>query len=140
MPSQALEEFSGRVTLRMSKSLHASVSKLAEREGVSLNSWIVESVSARAGAGFSRWAVERASQTATAREFNMIFRKGVRLNPWMVEAMSAHESASSTALTVTHKTFWKNFKSDSVVNQVINLPGTSTQMSTVNPENSIPMQ
>lgn len=58
IPSQALSEFSGRVTLRMSKSLHASVSKMADHEGVSLNSWIVEAISARVGAGVSGSALE----------------------------------------------------------------------------------
>jgi predicted HicB family RNase H-like nuclease len=41
------EEFSGRVTLRMSKSLHRDVHERAERDGVSLNQWIVEAVSIR---------------------------------------------------------------------------------------------
>lgn len=75
MPSQALEEFSGRVTLRMSKSLHASVSKLADREGVSLNSWIVEAIAARAGAGVSVSAVESAYRAETGRAFKMVFTK-----------------------------------------------------------------
>ena len=41
------EEYSGRVTLRMSKSLHATVSRQAEENGVSLNSWIVEAIAAK---------------------------------------------------------------------------------------------
>jgi predicted HicB family RNase H-like nuclease len=73
MPSQALDEFSGRVTLRMSKSLHASVSKLADREGVSLNSWIVEAISARAGAGVSISAVESAYRAETVPTFKVVF-------------------------------------------------------------------
>jgi len=73
MPSQALEEFSGRVTLRMSKSLHASVSKLADREGVSLNSWIVEAISVRTGAGVSVSAVESAYRAETVRAFKVVF-------------------------------------------------------------------
>lgn len=77
MPSQALEEFSGRVTLRMSKSLHASVSKLADREAVSLNSWIVEAISARAGAGVSILAVENAYRAETVRAFKVVFSKAL---------------------------------------------------------------
>lgn len=51
MPSQAMVEFSGRVTLRMAKSLHSCASRLADQDGVSLNSWIVEAVAARVGGG-----------------------------------------------------------------------------------------
>jgi predicted HicB family RNase H-like nuclease len=43
----AEESFSGRVTLRMSKSLHRSVHEKALRDGVSLNQWIVEAVGCR---------------------------------------------------------------------------------------------
>jgi predicted RNase H-like HicB family nuclease len=57
-PSQALEVFSGRVTLRMSKGLHASVSRQADRDGVSLNAWIVETLAARAGAGALSYAID----------------------------------------------------------------------------------
>jgi predicted HicB family RNase H-like nuclease len=65
IPSKALNEFSGRVTLRMSKSLHARVSMLADQEVVSLNSWIVEAISARAGAGFSASEHDSANQFST---------------------------------------------------------------------------
>ena len=40
-------DFSGRVTLRMSKSLHQCVHALAARDGVSLNQWIVEAIGCR---------------------------------------------------------------------------------------------
>lgn len=40
-------EYSGRVTFRMSKSLHRDVSLRAELDGVSLNQWIVEAVAAK---------------------------------------------------------------------------------------------
>lgn len=40
-------EFSGRITLRMSKSMHAAVHRRASVDGVSLNQWIVESVACR---------------------------------------------------------------------------------------------
>lgn len=95
MPSQALEEFSGRVTLRMSKSLHASVSKLADREGVSLNSWIVEAISGRAGAGVSIVAVENAYRAESVRAFRVVFSKALgalaqattwtKLTPYVLE-------------------------------------------------------
>ena len=41
------DEFSGRVTLRMSKSLHRTIHEKAQRDGVSLNQWIVEAVGCR---------------------------------------------------------------------------------------------
>jgi predicted HicB family RNase H-like nuclease len=102
MPSQALEEFSGRVTLRMSKSLHARVSKLADREGVSLNSWIVEAISARASAGFSAWAVEHASRAETYRAFNAVFQKSERFSGWVVGTISTHASTSTSALAIAY--------------------------------------
>lgn len=50
LPSRTLIEHSGRVTLRMSKTLHIAASNLAERDGTSLNSWISEAIAARVGA------------------------------------------------------------------------------------------
>lgn len=41
------DEFSGRVTLRMSKSLHRCVHQKAIGDGVSLNQWIVEAIACR---------------------------------------------------------------------------------------------
>ena len=41
------ESFSGRVTLRMSRSLHRCAHEKAQRDGVSLNQWIVEAVGCR---------------------------------------------------------------------------------------------
>jgi predicted RNase H-like HicB family nuclease len=51
MPSHAVSEHSGRVTLRMAKTLHASATKLAALDGISLNSWIVEAIAFRVGRG-----------------------------------------------------------------------------------------
>ena len=73
LPSQALTEYSGRITLRMSKSIHASVSKLADREGVSLNSWIVEAISERVGASVSATATANTYSWETVRAFNIVF-------------------------------------------------------------------
>lgn len=41
------EHFSGRITLRMSKSLHRCAHERALRDAVSLNQWIVEAVACR---------------------------------------------------------------------------------------------
>ena len=46
-PIQENFDFSGRVTLRMSKSLHQCVHAMAARDGVSLNQWIVEAIGCR---------------------------------------------------------------------------------------------
>jgi predicted HicB family RNase H-like nuclease len=122
MPSQTLEEFSGRVTLRMSKSLHASVSKLADREGVSLNSWIVEAISARAGAGVSVSAFENAYRAETVRAFKIVSSKapGARLQP-----------TTWTSLTPSVLTG----------DQISGLKGVSAQqMSTAEPSNPMFMQ
>lgn len=40
---------SGRVTLRMSRSMHADIARCAEEDGVSLNQWIIEALSQRRG-------------------------------------------------------------------------------------------
>jgi len=48
-PMVVPEDYSGRVTLRVPKSLHASLSKRAEMEGVSLNQLMVSVLSAYRG-------------------------------------------------------------------------------------------
>lgn len=48
-PESPATEFSGRVTLRMSKTLHASVHRRAASDGVSLNQWICEASAERVG-------------------------------------------------------------------------------------------
>lgn len=45
LPSQA-HDYSGRFNVRIPKSLHKSLAETAEREGVSLNQWIVSLLSA----------------------------------------------------------------------------------------------
>jgi predicted HicB family RNase H-like nuclease len=49
LPQPEAEEtdFSGRITLRMSRSLHATVHRRASRDDVSLNQWIVEAIACR---------------------------------------------------------------------------------------------
>jgi predicted HicB family RNase H-like nuclease len=55
LPPPEIEEteFSGRVTLRMSKSLHAAVHRRASLDDVSLNQWIVEAVACRVNGSFT---------------------------------------------------------------------------------------
>jgi predicted RNase H-like HicB family nuclease len=63
-------EFSGRVTLRMARSLHGCASKLADRDGVSLNSWIVEAIAARVGGGMVASAAPRVFVVGSTRSVN----------------------------------------------------------------------
>jgi len=44
-PPRATASHSGKVALRMPKSLHAQAARAAERDGVSLNQWIVSAIS-----------------------------------------------------------------------------------------------
>ena len=46
-PEQEISDFSGRITFRMSKSLHQCVHASAARDGISLNQWILEAVAYR---------------------------------------------------------------------------------------------
>jgi predicted HicB family RNase H-like nuclease len=48
-PIEDEDDFSGRVTLRMSKTMHRAVAQRAEREGVSLNSYLVECIAVQSG-------------------------------------------------------------------------------------------
>lgn len=48
-PVQVIEEYSGRVTLRLPKSLHRSLAVRAEKEDVSLNSYMTNILSSHEG-------------------------------------------------------------------------------------------
>lgn len=50
-PFSSIEKssFSGRITLRMSRSMHAEIAHCADQDGISLNQWIVEAVAQRRG-------------------------------------------------------------------------------------------
>lgn len=51
------DDFSGRVTMRMSRSLHRAVHTRAQSDSVSLNQWIVECVASRVGGAASHKSV-----------------------------------------------------------------------------------
>ena len=66
------EQYSGRLSLRMTASLHASLVDAAQREGVSLNSYIVTAVAERHGASVAiRRAEDRFSTIQTAIETSL---------------------------------------------------------------------
>lgn len=43
-------EFSGRLNLRMASSIHREVTRLAARDGVSINQWLLDAIAERIGA------------------------------------------------------------------------------------------
>ena len=65
-PTVVTDDFSGRITLRIAKTLHRDVSILAEQEGVSLNHFLSDMVAtcvgAAQGAHFSAVSARAASQ------------------------------------------------------------------------------
>lgn len=71
-PSPA-DEFSGRVTLRLPKSLHAKVSKIAAKEDVSVNQYLVTAIATYVGEidGISKVVSEAALHIAK------VFRSGL---------------------------------------------------------------
>lgn len=77
--SRAIEEYSGRITLRMAKSLHASASRLADMDSVSLNSWIVEAVAARVGLDVSRASDSKPHFVETRTVSGDLFTRAIRV-------------------------------------------------------------
>lgn len=61
------DEFSGRVTLRLPKSLHAKVSRIAAQEDVSVNQYLVTAISTYVGEsdGISKVVTEAANYLAS---------------------------------------------------------------------------
>lgn len=66
-------QYSGRVALRLPKSLHRNAAQLAEREGISLNQFLVSTIAERVGSGnlyerltekLAQRSVQVATQTA----------------------------------------------------------------------------
>jgi predicted RNase H-like HicB family nuclease len=82
MPSRAIVEFSGRVTLRMTPSLHACASRFAEQEGVSLNSWVVEAIATRVGVGIAAsTSISRNAYRAEKVQIFLVPHSGVVFMP-----------------------------------------------------------
>lgn len=53
-PKAPMDEYSGRVTLRLPKNLHRAVTIEAERQDVSLNQYLVSALGFHCGTGFGR--------------------------------------------------------------------------------------
>lgn len=77
LPEIEETEFSGRVTLRMSKSLHAAVHRRASVDCVSLNQWIVEAIACRIDGSIPLNSIYIASRARNDQSGNI----GLRLQP-----------------------------------------------------------
>jgi predicted RNase H-like HicB family nuclease len=106
MPEQlsiAENEFSGRVTLRLPKSLHAQVDRLAVNDGVSLNQYLVAAIASHAG---------QVSGTLTATNaINMALDRVLKHSFLLVEnafevlsKTGSHEKARQLSSGTTYRT------------------------------------
>lgn len=98
-PIEEETEFSGRVTLRMPRGLHRQISTQADREGISLNQYLVSVLgyAAAAGSSFFR-AYETASTSnyvaiATDRTVETVGKNVVRSLKWLVSRHIVSEQA-----------------------------------------------
>lgn len=95
LPQVVPEEFSGRVTFRMPRSLHARVDARAQLEGVSINTWLVAAAENYLGA---------TGQVTTGMPKTLVLEGGiagigVRINT------ASFASGSETAVAVIKKAF-----------------------------------
>lgn len=74
LPEVEEANFSGRVTLRMSKSLHAAVHRKASVDCVSLNQWIVEAIACRIDGAVPLNSIYIASQARQDQSGNIRIR------------------------------------------------------------------
>jgi predicted HicB family RNase H-like nuclease len=71
-PSEVEEEFSGRVTLRLTKTIHRHAALAAEREGVSLNHFISTVVATYVGALFGGYSLKAPTFVTTDAAFDQV--------------------------------------------------------------------
>ncbi|HEX6680925.1 MAG TPA: type II toxin-antitoxin system HicB family antitoxin [Gaiellaceae bacterium] len=62
-----VDEHSGRLLLRMPRTLHAELTRLAEREGVSLNQFITDALASAVG-----WRLARSGRRAATGSLNQV--------------------------------------------------------------------
>lgn len=74
MASKVDDQYSGKVTLRMSKSLHKKATELSEKEGISLNSFINEALNEKIQNTINNYACEELIDM-NARTINDIIYK-----------------------------------------------------------------
>lgn len=92
-PIEISDDFSGRVTLRLPKSLHRSLSLNADEEGVSLNQYLVSLLSYQGGfvSGIRRSANEVWSRIFSAKE--TVAKKAPQLRVVKTEDIELKKSA-----------------------------------------------
>lgn len=105
MPSRAIVEFSGRVTLRMTTSLHACATRFADQDGVSLNSWIVEAIAARVGGGIAASASKNLYSAENAHVF--VIYSGSTLVQWAASMNSDRNMEASAQFIEINKSLWQ---------------------------------
>lgn len=94
-PMEDDEEYSGRVTLRMSKSMHRTVAERATVEDVSLNSYVVECIALRLGSFVD-------PNTAQARSATLNFGYfGEQVRDW-IEGSATNLTVISSAIGSEH--------------------------------------
>lgn len=64
---KAVDEHSGRLLLRMPRTLHAELTRLAEREGISLNQFITDALASAVG-----WRLTRSAGRAATGSLNQV--------------------------------------------------------------------
>lgn len=64
---KAVDEHSGRLLLRMPRTLHAELTRLAEREGISLNQFITDALASAVG-----WRLARSGRRAGTGSLNQV--------------------------------------------------------------------
>lgn len=74
-PSEVIDDYSGRITLRVPKSLHRSLAEQAEHEGISLNQYLVSLLAFHAGTCFENrdaaqrlWRLDASNETERSRQ------------------------------------------------------------------------
>jgi antitoxin HicB len=77
-PPLARPGASGKIALRLPKSLHRKAAQLAARDGVSLNQWLVATVAARVGADATKNQLKGSLRRMTRR----ISRQRTRARGW----------------------------------------------------------
>src|SRR5690625_2163634 len=89
---------SGRVTLRMSRSMHERVARYAKEDDVSLNQWIVEAISQRCGTYSAKSSL---ASSSTAKAFAAVFsyKQQIRTTAtkWSADALGSTSMPLSTS-------------------------------------------
>jgi len=101
-PSVENDAFSGRVTLRMPKSLHRSIATIADAEGVSLNQLLVATIAEKVGTGnFYASLVGRIEKRLISGTFTTAFREFAHAYPDVQRLLGPMKDVSVTETATT---------------------------------------